>query len=143
MVNNDRLPRFELHIQPLIRRTGSRKDDENTGLDLWDYATVRAHAPEIIARIKTDMPWTVHGGLWPKEWVATFERWVNNGFPRLELGVPVGPYEASRDGGKIVLVGEATVPDETYEAWLQPEIQSDGVRAFPSTIGCLQTRLPA
>lgn len=130
MANNNRCPRFELHIVPLVRLLDHDKMLAFTGLDLWDYSTVKSKSTEILNRIQNDMPLVAYGGLWPREWVEVFRRWIDTGFQRLDLGVPSMPYEATRSGGQVTLLGTTTLPHESYEAWLQPRLTENGPREF-------------
>lgn len=130
MASNDRYPRFELHIVPLMRLLDLEKMLTFTGLDLSDYDTVRRKASEIYGRIQTDMPWTVYGGLWPKEWVQLFKRWIDTGFKRLDLGKPSFPYQASREKALVTVIGASVVPDDSYEGWLQPALVEGGGREY-------------
>ena len=132
-MDNNRVPRFELHIRPLLRLLDRDKMLEARGFDLWSYDDVVAHATGIHERVQGNMPPLNFGGLWPFEWVQVFERWMSTGFRRLQLGQPTGQgYIASLNGSRVNLACETVLPDEDYEGWLQPE--SDGTGNIDVTL---------
>lgn len=130
MANNDRKPQFELHIRPMIRLLDFEKMKSITGTDLWDYQSVVDKAEIILRHLRADMPPESYGGLWPREWVAVFERWMNTECSRLDLGVWDTPLSATRVGGTVTLLGTTQLPHETYNAWLQPELVDGQWRQF-------------
>jgi len=66
---------FATNIKPLFREQDQKS--MSFAFDLWSYDDVRAHAPEILARLKDgSMPCD---GAWPAEQVAVFQRWVDSG----------------------------------------------------------------
>jgi CDGSH-type Zn-finger protein/truncated hemoglobin YjbI len=68
-------PSFERHIKPLFRERDRKS--MKFAFDLWSYDDVRANAEAILERVKNGtMPCD---GTWPKDWVATFERWAQTG----------------------------------------------------------------
>ena len=75
---------YALHIQ----RQFTPLDVEHMapfGIDLGTYEGVVANAPAIFIRLKDSsrpMPPKTDGGPWPDEWIALFERWTNEGFPK-------------------------------------------------------------
>lgn len=74
---------YSLHIKPLLRDM----DIDHMaafGIDLATYEGVKASAADILARLKDQsrpMPPRSDGGPWPDEWIALFERWINEGLP--------------------------------------------------------------
>jgi hypothetical protein len=120
----NRLPRFESHIRPMMRRLDRDAMVAARAFDLWSYDDVRSRAERILKRLKKGvdgasgaMPPPTAGGPWPEEWVTLFERWMTLGFPTwLE---PV--FE----------------PDETLHFVLHrepPAVPGDGSAAFSATI---------
>jgi hypothetical protein len=57
----------------------------STRIDLTSHSSVAAAASKIASRLKqtgrTMMPPEQHGGPWPEEWIALFDRWVAEGCP--------------------------------------------------------------
>src|SRR4029453_12750486 len=56
------------------------------GIDLSSHDEVKANAAAILERLRADpddgmMPPAGSGGPWPEEWIALFERWINEGMP--------------------------------------------------------------
>jgi hypothetical protein len=74
---------YALHIKVLFTSV----DIEHMaafGIDLATYEGVKASAPDILPRLRHSsrpMPPRSDGGAWPDEWIALFERWINEGFP--------------------------------------------------------------
>ena len=129
----ERVPRFEMHIRPMIRLL-DREHMSGFGFDLWDYQVVKDRGPEILKHLKgelSEMPPLSHGGPWVGEWVALFERWVNADFPRLELGkVDANGYRATVSGTSITIMATGRFPTSGYRAWLDPQILSSGMREY-------------
>ena len=51
-------------------------------VDLTDYENVKVYAKEILRRLKSadrPMPPVADDGPWPAEWIALFERWMDEG----------------------------------------------------------------
>ncbi len=66
---------FAVDIKPLFREH-DRQSMQKT-FDLWSFGDVRAHASDILERVKNgSMPCD---GAWPPERVQIFERWVQSG----------------------------------------------------------------
>jgi hypothetical protein len=58
--------------------------NDQTGIDLTDYDTVKAMSDRILKRLKGIgrlMPPAADGGPWPDEWIALFERWISENHP--------------------------------------------------------------
>ncbi len=73
---------FRLHIRPLFRQLDV--DHMRPYVDLTDYIDVKASAAEILNRLKsedTTMPPVADDGPWPEEWIALFERWIDESTP--------------------------------------------------------------
>ena len=69
--------RFAVHIRPQFRRMDRRA--MSYAFDLWDAASVRTHAKQILARIEDGtMP---VDGAWPAEAVELLRRWIASGMP--------------------------------------------------------------
>src|SRR5262245_43817208 len=74
----DRPIRFQEHIKTLFRPRD--RQSMQFAFDLWSYDDVSAHADDILDRVRAGtMPCD---GAWPKEQVAAFERWVDEGKPK-------------------------------------------------------------
>jgi hypothetical protein len=122
--------RYELHIKPLIRLI-DRENMIDVAFDLWDYDQARANADAILQRTAADMPPIPYGGPWPAEWVATFQRWKDEGFLRLDLGtVGATGYTASRTGESVTITGQGKTPSGGYRAWLQASILEGQPREY-------------
>jgi CDGSH-type Zn-finger protein/truncated hemoglobin YjbI len=68
---------FEQHIKPMFRRMD--RQSMSFAFDLWSHRDVSAHAGRILDRLEAGtMPCD---GAWPKEWIATFRRWIDVGMP--------------------------------------------------------------
>lgn len=73
---------FRLHILPLFRDLDVQH--MRPYLDLTDYEDVKVNADEILKRLKSKtrpMPPVADDGPWPEEWIALFERWIEEGKP--------------------------------------------------------------
>ena len=122
--------RYELHIKPMIRLI-DRENMLDVGFDLWDYDQARANADAILQRTAADMPPPPYGGPWPAEWVATFQRWKDEGFLRLDLGtVDATGYTATRTGDSVAIAGRGKAPTGGYHAWLQAIIPEGQPREY-------------
>ncbi len=66
---------FGTHIQPLFRE--SDRKSMSFAFDLWAVDDVRAHAAEILNRLR-DGSMPCDGG-WPPERIAVFQRWTESG----------------------------------------------------------------
>jgi hypothetical protein len=121
--------RYELHIRPLMRMID--RDNMAWAFDLWDYDQTRANADGILLRTAADMPPPSHGGPWPAEWVALFQRWKDEGFLRLDLGtVDATGYTAVREGEVVTLTGRGSTPTGGYRAWLHAVVPEGGPREY-------------
>ena len=68
---------FAKDIRSLFRDTPDVSTMKNMGLDLSSYEDVKAKAEGIYSRLEEGtMPCD---GPWPKEQIATFKRWMNEG----------------------------------------------------------------
>ena len=71
---------FARDIRPLFRDQPDVVTMKNMGLDLSSYDDVKTKAKVIYARLENGtMPCD---GAWPKEQVATFKRWIDEGMER-------------------------------------------------------------
>ncbi len=122
--------RYELHIKPLIRLI-DRENMLEVAFDLWDYDQVRANADAILRRSATDMPPLPFGGPWPAEWVATLQRWKDEGFLRLDLGtVDATGYVATRTGDTVSITCRGKTPTGGYRCWLQASLPEGQPREY-------------
>jgi hypothetical protein len=72
--NDDRLS-FATNIKPLFRQHDQQSMER--AFDLWSFDDVRAHASDILERVKNgSMPCD---GAWRPERVQVFQRWVDSG----------------------------------------------------------------
>jgi hypothetical protein len=73
--SNDERLSFAADIKPLFRQHDRQSMEK--AFDLWSVDDVRAHAPDILERVKNgSMPCD---GAWPPEQVQVFQRWVDSG----------------------------------------------------------------
>jgi len=73
--SNDERLSFATDIKPLFRQHDRQSMER--AFDLWSLVDVRAHASDILERVKNgSMPCD---GAWPPERVQIFERWVQSG----------------------------------------------------------------
>jgi hypothetical protein len=111
----DRTPIFEMHILPLFRQLDRQHMMRvNHNLDLWDYDSVKASAPNILQRAGGDnptMPTSDVGGMWPSEWRALFARWVAGGFRRLSVGLGQGYKLTPAGTGQFTLTCTVAIPN--------------------------------
>jgi hypothetical protein len=74
---------FRLHIRPLFRDDPDIAHMKPLGIDLSSHDDVRQNSAEILTTLKardgTMMPPASADGPWPDEWIALFERWINEG----------------------------------------------------------------
>jgi CDGSH-type Zn-finger protein/truncated hemoglobin YjbI len=65
------------HVKTLFR--GQDRNSMKFVFDLWSYDDVRTHADAILERVRNgSMPCD---GVWPREFVEQFERWIEQGKP--------------------------------------------------------------
>jgi hypothetical protein len=68
---------FAADIRPLFRESPDIEAMKSFGLDLSSYDDVKTHADAIYARLEDgSMPCD---GEWPKEQVAKFKQWIDDG----------------------------------------------------------------
>ena len=68
---------FEKHIRQLFRERDRRS--MSFAFDLWSYADVQKHAPDILRRVSNgSMPCDA---AWPQAWIDTLARWVETDSP--------------------------------------------------------------
>jgi hypothetical protein len=66
---------FETDVKPLFRERDRQSMER--AFDLWSYDDVRAHAANVLERVKNgSMPCD---GAWPPEQVEVLQRWVDSG----------------------------------------------------------------
>lgn len=110
----DRTPVFELHILPMFRQIDRQHMKRvNQNLDLWDYDSVKASAPQIVIKAcgaTPSMPTQDTGSSWPSEWRAVFTRWIAGGFRRLSLGQGQN-YKLVKIGNDFQLSCDVAIPD--------------------------------
>ena len=122
----ERTPVFELHIRPMFR--GIDRDHMRFAFDLWDYDQVRENADGILARLQADMPTEATGGPWPDEWVTLFARWMDSGFPRLELGT--ARYALVPAATAVTVRATGTYPAAGYRGWLETESETETAKTY-------------
>ena len=123
----ERTPRFELHIRPMIRLLD--RDGMLFKFDLFSYNDVVGNAPRILSRISGGtMPPKSRGGPWPQEWIDLFRRWMDAGFPRLELGRAT--YTATRTGANVTLKAEGEYPSEDDNGWFERFNEGESPREY-------------
>ena len=78
-------PSFENHIRQMFRDI----DIERMAFlfDLTNYDVVKENSQELLLCLKgaegrRQMPPNSEGGPWPEEWIALFERWIQEGHPQ-------------------------------------------------------------
>jgi hypothetical protein len=123
-----RIPRFELHIRPLMREMDRRH--MMFSFDLWDRDQVFANRDLILNRLMAIdcMPPLDFGGPWPEEFIAIFKRWSAAGGPMLERGR--GQYVANRVPAGIRIRGSMTIPGDGYRVWMQEAPSHAGQRSI-------------
>jgi hypothetical protein len=118
-----RSTRFELHIVPIVRQLDRSHMQQFKSIDLWDYATVSkpAMASKILRALQAQpsdvMPPQSHGGPWPDEWIQLFQRWINEGFPRLSLGTS-SQFSAQRNGPVVSVTADGPSAGANVTVWL-------------------------
>jgi hypothetical protein len=74
------------------------------------------------------MPPPDEGGPWPPEWLALFERWINEGMKRLD-NATADPtkFRAARDPGttSVTIDGGGTKPSVGHVAWIERAYDPD------------------
>lgn len=110
-----RKPRFELHIRPMFRILD--RDHMDSFADLFNYENVRSEFNNILGWVRGGMPPERQGGPWPDEWVALFERWGQENFPRLESSAAT--YTATRGGDLVTLTARGRVENLSDRVWPQ------------------------
>ena len=142
MAEHQRVPVFELHIQPMFRLL----DREHMltlfegGFDLWELERVWEMRNDILARLRREgdrnMPGLPVGGPWPAEWIDLFERWTQSPTAddighHLVLAHPVGPYELQpASGSKRRLQAKVTAPSAGCRAWFALDSITTGQREY-------------
>jgi hypothetical protein len=149
---DERLPVFQLHIQPMFRLL----DREHMltlfgpGVDLWDLDAVWQLRNKILVRLRletdSNMPGLDVGGPWPPEWIDLFERWTQNPTEddighHLVLASTAGPYRLEAVSTERRLL-RATVlaPSPGCRAWLSLDSVTPGQRAYTTY---LEPAMPA
>lgn len=123
---------FEIHIRPMMRLIDHdhmlfRAPAGHT-MDLFSYDDVKSHAAGILERLQYNMPTISYGGLWPAEWIQLFQRWMDEGYPRLELYSAT--YTVVRDGDFVVLTSSAQTVRKRDRIWLERFSTSDSPREY-------------
>lgn len=124
-----RTPVFELHIRPLFRTTD--RAHMRVQIDLSDYDRIVDNAARLLLHLKGErnhalMPPLNSGGPWPDEWVRLFQRWMETGFKRLELGTAQFSFDATAN----LILATGTFPAAGYTGWLQIESETDAARTY-------------
>lgn len=131
---SNRIPRFETHIRPMMRRLD--RDRMIGAFDLWEYHDVvhPDHLSGIVDRVSRakasenphgEMPPTEYGGPWPVEWIDLFNRWVDIGCPRLEQVTSEVEFAITPITSEVSsLVAKGQNPEFGYAVWLEREFES-------------------
>ena len=136
----NRIPKFETHIRPMIRRLD--RDRMIGRFDLWSYEDVTRpdHLGDIVDRISRpsasenphgEMPPKEFGGPWPVEWIDVFNRWVDAGCPRLEQvssGAEFTIVPITAEVSSLVAKGESE--GFGYSIWFEREFDSGDPTRF-------------
>jgi hypothetical protein len=72
---------FMTDIRPKFTDEDVQHMNDQVGMDLNDYETVRDNADLILNRLRSTtrpMPPKPRGP-WPPEWIACFQQWIDNG----------------------------------------------------------------
>lgn len=111
----DRIPIYELHIQPLFRLI----DREHMKLffNLGDYDSLKQNATKVLRRLRNGMPPESSGGPWPPELISMFERWTAAGCPRLTIGGG-SQFQFTKSGTSYHVECAVNVPNDTTQCWL-------------------------
>ncbi|MEL6562302.1 MAG: hypothetical protein AAFQ94_29285 [Bacteroidota bacterium] len=126
----NRIPRFELHILPMIRTIDKERmiwwKDLHATETYYDTSgkPLMDNIWKIQKYLKGEgsrpvMPPVYYGGPWPDEWVSLFDRWVEEGCPRLSKASG-RDYQADRENdNKVFLFGVVDAPSsgKSFEAW--------------------------
>lgn len=124
-----RTPVFELHIKPLFRLTD--RAHMRVQIDLSDYDQIVNNADRLLLHLKGErghalMPPLNSGGPWPDEWVRLFQRWMETGFKRLELGTAQYSFDATVN----TILATGSFPAAGYTSWLQIESEAAALRTY-------------
>jgi hypothetical protein len=124
-----RTPVFELHIRPMFRRTDLAH--MRVQIDLSDYNQIVDNADRLLLHLRGErdhalMPPLLSGGPWPDEWVWLFQRWMETGFKRLELGTAQYSFDAKAN----LILAMGTFPAAGYNGWLQIESETEATRTY-------------
>lgn len=121
-----RTPVYELHIRPMFRAID--REHMTFKVDLWDADDVAAKSRKILRRLQTDMPPVDVGGPWPDEWIALFNRWIESGKKRLQLGTAQLAFNQSATTVTVTATG--TFPAAGFKGWLQLESETDTAKTY-------------
>jgi hypothetical protein len=126
---------FELHIRHMFR-TLDREHMSALLINLWKYNDTpqqQQFYQRILNRLKAPDPGVVmpppdEGGPWPPEWLALFERWINEGMRRLDNATAdATKFRAARDPGttSVTIDGAGTKPSTGYVVWIERAYDPD------------------
>jgi hypothetical protein len=122
---------FELHIRPMFRTLD--REHMSFALNFWQYNDAPAPQPQqfyeqILTHLKSPdptavMPPSSEGGPWPPEWIALFERWINEGMHHLDnAAADATTLRAVRDPfapSSVKLTGNGTKLSANHVVWIE------------------------
>ena len=121
---------FELHIRRMFRSLD--REHMSFAFNLWQYND--APTPEkknfylaILNHLKAADPGNVmpppnEGGPWPPEWIALFERWINEGLKQLDKATAIpAQLQAVRDPGtlNVTITASGNAPSSGHVVWIE------------------------
>jgi hypothetical protein len=121
---------FEIHIRPMFRSLD--REHMSFALNLWKYfeappAQQEQFYRQVLNRLKAADPGVVmpppdEGGPWPPEWLALFERWINEGMRRLDRATAdASTLQAAGDpaSGTVTITAAGTKPSAGHVVWIE------------------------
>jgi hypothetical protein len=125
---------WELHIQPMFRLVDRDHmlllSSSQRRIDLFDYDQVVARCRTGVFQqwLKGHMPPVNVGGPWPEEWLALFDRWVSEGYRRLDTAA--AEYSAGVNGGSVLLIATGEKPADEDEVWFERLSSAESPREY-------------
>ncbi|HEY0071463.1 MAG TPA: hypothetical protein VGE04_15975 [Chloroflexia bacterium] len=141
--NNNRVPVYELHIQPMFRLLDAAHMIVQMNLDLSDPTVVWNKSGDILPAVSNGggMPPTGKGGPWPDEWVSLYTRWLTTGSASEPIGHHLvltapdsGQYKltssTSNSTVSVSLSAVVTPPTSGYGVWFNLDSVTDTQRFY-------------